>query len=99
MLRLLLVRHGRRLEAAGRYQGQIDVPLSDVGRQQARALGARTWRRRRSMSSTQRFTACRRDGAAHRRSHSLPGPQRSAPAEISFGEWRDSRSGDPGALS
>ena len=36
---LLLVRHGETAHnAAGRWQGQSDIPLSDVGRQQARCL-------------------------------------------------------------
>jgi probable phosphoglycerate mutase len=36
--RLLLVRHGQsEWNAAGRWQGQLDPPLSDLGRRQARA--------------------------------------------------------------
>jgi len=42
MLRLLIVRHGEtEWNAQSRYQGQSDVPLSDVGRAQARALVGR----------------------------------------------------------
>jgi broad specificity phosphatase PhoE len=42
MLRLLLVRHGETVwNAQHRYQGQTDVPLSNVGSQQARFLAAR----------------------------------------------------------
>ena len=41
MLRLLLVRHGQsEWNAEGRWQGQADPPLSDLGRLQARAAGA-----------------------------------------------------------
>jgi probable phosphoglycerate mutase len=41
-MRILLARHGETpWNAEGRYQGQIDIPLSDVGEAQARALGAR----------------------------------------------------------
>jgi broad specificity phosphatase PhoE len=42
MLRLLLVRHGETIwNTQRRYQGQTDVPLSDVGTRQAQFLAAR----------------------------------------------------------
>ena len=42
MLRLLMVRHGEtEWNLQHRYQGQSDVPLSDVGRKQARVLSER----------------------------------------------------------
>ena len=41
-MRVLLCRHGETpWNAEGRYQGQIDIPLSDTGERQAAALGAR----------------------------------------------------------
>lgn len=41
-MRILLARHGETpWNAEGRYQGQEDIPLSEVGQAQARALGAR----------------------------------------------------------
>jgi probable phosphoglycerate mutase len=41
MLRLLLVRHGQsEWNADGRWQGQADPPLSDLGRRQALVAGA-----------------------------------------------------------
>ncbi|HJU84167.1 MAG TPA: histidine phosphatase family protein [Holophagaceae bacterium] len=41
-MRILLCRHGETpWNAEGRYQGQIDIPLSDVGEAQARSLGER----------------------------------------------------------
>lgn len=41
-MRILLCRHGETpWNAEGRYQGQIDIPLSEVGEGQARALGER----------------------------------------------------------
>ena len=41
-MRILLARHGEtKWNAEGRYQGQVDVPLSDVGVAQARKLGER----------------------------------------------------------
>lgn len=41
-VRLFLFRHGETdWNAEGRFQGHLDVPLNDRGREQARALGAR----------------------------------------------------------
>lgn len=41
-MRILLARHGETpWNAEGRYQGQIDIPLSPVGERQAKALGKR----------------------------------------------------------
>ncbi|MBS1785958.1 MAG: histidine phosphatase family protein [Acidobacteria bacterium] len=41
-MRVLLCRHGETpWNAEGRYQGQMDIPLSEVGEGQATALGAR----------------------------------------------------------
>ena len=41
-MRILLARHGEtKWNAEGRYQGQVDVPLSDTGEAQARLLGER----------------------------------------------------------
>lgn len=41
-MKILLARHGEtRWNAEGRYQGQMDIPLSDTGEAQARALGER----------------------------------------------------------
>ena len=41
-MKILLARHGEtRWNAEGRYQGQRDIPLSDVGEAQARKLGER----------------------------------------------------------
>jgi phosphoserine phosphatase len=41
-MRILLARHGETpWNAEGRYQGQIDIPLSPVGESQATALGKR----------------------------------------------------------
>ena len=41
-MRILLARHGEtKWNAEGRYQGQVDVPLSPVGEAQARQLGER----------------------------------------------------------
>lgn len=42
MVRILLVRHGQsEWNAEGRWQGQADIPLSELGRRQAAAAAAR----------------------------------------------------------
>jgi broad specificity phosphatase PhoE len=44
-MKLLLIRHGESIaNTEGRMQGQLDSPLSDRGREQARALGGRLLR-------------------------------------------------------
>lgn len=41
-MKIILARHGETpWNAEGRYQGQVDIPLSEIGEAQARALGAR----------------------------------------------------------
>lgn len=41
-MKILLARHGETpWNAEGRYQGQVDIPLSEVGQQQAHSLGER----------------------------------------------------------
>ncbi|KIQ96075.1 MULTISPECIES: histidine phosphatase family protein [Lysobacter] len=41
-MKIILARHGETpWNAEGRYQGQVDIPLSETGEAQARALGAR----------------------------------------------------------
>src|SRR6478736_4569291 len=41
-MKIILARHGETpWNAEGRYQGQIDIPLSPVGEAQAKALGER----------------------------------------------------------
>ena len=44
-MRILLARHGETpWNAEGRYQGQIDIPLSPIGEAQAKALGERLFK-------------------------------------------------------
>jgi broad specificity phosphatase PhoE len=44
-MKLLLIRHGQSIaNAEGRLQGQFDSPLTDLGREQVRALGRRLLR-------------------------------------------------------
>jgi broad specificity phosphatase PhoE len=51
-MKLLLIRHGESIaNTEGRLQGQLDSPLSDRGREQARALAARLLHERRTIAA------------------------------------------------
>ncbi|MGY0503709.1 histidine phosphatase family protein [Luteimonas sp. e5] len=88
-MRILLARHGETpWNAEGRYQGQVDIPLSDVGEAQARALGKRL-----QAVDIDRALASPL-GRARKTAELALGPERSAMlaldaglAEIAHGEW------------
>ncbi|KAG1254689.1 hypothetical protein G6F68_010728 [Rhizopus microsporus] len=88
-MRILLARHGETpWNAEGRYQGQIDIPLSPIGEAQAQALGARLasvdiTRAVASPLSRAQRTAQRALGAA-RADMLLTEPELQ---EIAHGEW------------
>lgn len=89
--RLLLVRHGLTAwNAEGRWQGTIDIELSDEGRQQADALGRRLARTAlvaafSSGLSRSRETALRAVGGA------LPVHDEPDLQELSYGAWEGVR--------
>ena len=59
-MKLLLIRHGESVaNTEGRLQGQMDSPLTDRGREQARALAHRLVRERWSVSSIHSSDLCR----------------------------------------
>ncbi|WP_368562381.1 histidine phosphatase family protein [Pseudoxanthomonas sp. UTMC 1351] len=88
-MRILLARHGETpWNAEGRYQGQIDIPLSHVGEAQAAALGKRL----REVDIT-RAVASPLSRARHTAELAL-GPERASMLttdadlqEIAHGEW------------
>jgi probable phosphoglycerate mutase len=88
-MRILLARHGETpWNAEGRYQGQIDIPLSPIGEAQAQALGERL----RSVDITRAVASPL--SRAQRTAHLALGTER-APMlltepdlqEIAHGEW------------
>ena len=105
-MRILLARHGETpWNAEGRYQGQIDIPLSPVGEAQARALGERL----REATTLHRLLGARPDTRALRHDARHPEhrhDQRADPrfdARPSFGgdrapAWRNERSNDRGGF-
>jgi broad specificity phosphatase PhoE len=99
-MRILLARHGEtKWNAEGRYQGQVDVPLSDVGEAQARKLGDR-------LRGTQLDRAVASPLARARRTAELAlGPSREAMlqfdsgfAEIAHGTWEGLLASEIGAM-
>jgi len=87
LTRLLLVRHGAvAREQQGRYWGKTDVPLSDEGRQQARALAARL--RREPIATVYASDLCRALDTAAAVAEAIGRPVAPCPElrEIDFGE-------------
>jgi probable phosphoglycerate mutase len=67
-MRILLARHGEtKWNAEGRYQGQVDVPLSETGEAQARLLGDRLGEVRIDRAVVTRVLHGRRPGESTRR--------------------------------
>jgi broad specificity phosphatase PhoE len=99
-MRILLARHGEtKWNAEGRYQGQVDVPLSPVGEAQARQLGDR-------LRSVHLDRAVASPLARARRTAELAlGPSREAMlkldsgfAEIAHGTWEGLLASEIGAM-
>jgi|SRR5271157_266622 len=104
-MRLILVRHGlTEWNSSGRFQGHSDIPLSEMGRQQAEALAAR-------LSSEHIHTIYASDlERAQATARIIAARQQCTPTsdahlrEISFGAWEgltydEIRRRDPAALS
>lgn len=99
-MRILLARHGEtRWNAEGRYQGQVDVPLSEIGEAQARQLGERL-----SEVRIDRAVASPLARAARTAQLAL-GPEReemlrmdSGLAEIAHGTWEGLLASEIGAM-
>jgi alpha-ribazole phosphatase/probable phosphoglycerate mutase len=88
MLRLLLVRHGETTwNVQQRFQGHSDVPLSEVGRAQARALAATL--RSRTIDAVYASDLCRATETAEilMKERALPITQTEALRELAFGRW------------
>jgi probable phosphoglycerate mutase len=99
-MRILLARHGEtKWNAEGRYQGQVDVPLSEVGEAQARQLGER-------LREVQIDRAVSSPLSRARRTAELAlGPSREAMlrldsgfAEIAHGTWEGLLAAEIGAM-
>ncbi|MBN2002341.1 MAG: alpha-ribazole phosphatase [Anaerolineae bacterium] len=87
-LRLFLVRHGETIwNAAGRYQGHVDVPLSEVGRAQAEALARRLAGEHLDAIYASDLSRAHETAKAIAAQHDLPVSLDLRLREMSFGKW------------
>jgi phosphoserine phosphatase len=89
-MRLILVRHGEsEWNRSGRYQGQEDAPLSELGLRQADALGNRLQHERIDAIYASPLQRARLTGEAIARFHpTVPFMEDRALLEIHHGEWQ-----------
>lgn len=87
-MRLIVVRHGETLfNAQGRFTGQLDIPLSALGKQQAEALGHRLSPERIDVIAASDLRRARDTAQAIARHHGLPVVADTDLREIAFGAW------------
>ncbi|MHB8600472.1 MAG: histidine phosphatase family protein [Ktedonobacteraceae bacterium] len=87
-MRLLLVRHGLTLSnVQGRYTGQSDVPLTEVGERQAEAVGKRLATESLDVIVSSDLQRARATANAIARHHNLPIWNDADLREASLGEW------------
>ena len=87
-MRLLLVRHGLTLSnVQGRYTGQSDVPLTEVGERQAEAVGKRLATETLDVIVSSDLQRARDTANAIARHHNLPVWNDVDLRESSLGEW------------
>ena len=92
MRRLLLARHGQSVSnAARRFQGQRDVPLSPLGERQAEALGCALRQRGRAVAAVYTSPLARARRTAEIAAASLGPPLVAVDdlRELSLGAWED----------
>ncbi len=87
-MRLLLVRHGLTLSnVQGRYTGQSDVPLTEVGERQAEAVGKRLASESLDVIVSSDLQRARDTANAIAHHHNLPVWNDADLREASLGEW------------
>ena len=87
-MRLLLVRHGLTLSnVQGRYTGQSDVSLTEVGKRQAEAVGKRLATEGLNVIVSSDLQRARDTANAIARHHNLPVWNDADLREASLGEW------------
>jgi phosphoserine phosphatase len=94
-MNLLIVRHGETTwNREGRYQGRTDVPLSDEGEAQARALGQRLAGLPISIALTSPLARTRRTAEAVLGDREVVLEPEAALIEISHGKWEGQLAND-----
>ena len=88
MMRLILVRHGQtEWNASGRYQGQSNVSLSDLGRRQAELLAERFPVKSLDVIYTSDLVRARETAECVGEKLGVPVHPEKAFRELSFGDW------------
>jgi probable phosphoglycerate mutase len=89
-MRLIFVRHGEsEWNRIGRYQGQLDAPLSDLGLRQAEALAARLATEKLDAIYASPLQRAKRTGEAIAQQHpDVPFIEDDAILEIHHGDWQ-----------
>jgi len=92
MIRLLLVRHGvTEWNQAGRWQGQQDIPLGELGRRQAAQLGDRLQSEAIDAVYTSDLARARETAAVALAGRDVPVEEAPMLREMSFGAWEGLR--------
>lgn len=87
-MRLILVRHGTTIwNSEGKYQGEIDVPLSDRGRQEVKRVAERLQDEDIKAVYSSHLIRARETAEIIARPHGLPVKVIREIGEINFGEW------------
>lgn len=87
-MRLILVRHGTTIwNEEGKYQGVIDVPLSDKGRQEAKRVANRLQNEDIKAVYSSHLVRARETAEIIARPHGLPVKVIREIGEINFGDW------------
>lgn len=87
-MRLIVARHGETLyNAQGRFSGQLDMPLSARGEQQAEVLGQRLALEKLDVVVASDLQRARSTAQAIARHHGLPVKEDLDLREVAFGAW------------
>ena len=86
---LYLARHGQTdWNCQGRYQGQIDIPLNDRGREEARSLAEKLQQSRPAAIWASDLSRARETAAIVAAPHNLPVQIHPGLREMHFGSWQ-----------